>query len=223
MVGTNKKMAGKTSTKGRPPLRAGEAKRSSYNTRIRSDLKARLERDASNVGRSLSEEIEFRLENSVIFDDAMEREFGSAQLQTLFRSMAATVAIIEAKTGKAWTEDWDTGAAVETGWRRVVRQYMPDFPKDMRADSETDSPGVAPNKPVTTYEPAKNPGLFSNQPTVIEPSADEWAKYEKELAKHAKKQQAHDEARQRLMGRFDAADSLGKETASFEIKKISRD
>jgi hypothetical protein len=50
--------------RGRPPI-GDEAKRSSFNTRIREALKAQLEREAAAAGRSLSEEIETRLERSV--------------------------------------------------------------------------------------------------------------------------------------------------------------
>jgi len=52
------------SKRGRPPLKAGAAKRASFNTRLREAVKERLEKEASDAGRSLSEEIEFRLERS---------------------------------------------------------------------------------------------------------------------------------------------------------------
>jgi hypothetical protein len=50
--------------KGRPPLKAGEAKRASFNTRLRTALREQLQEFARAAGRSLSEEIEFRLERS---------------------------------------------------------------------------------------------------------------------------------------------------------------
>lgn len=58
--------------RGRPPMEPGRAKRSSFNTRIRPGLKSDLEREAATSGRSLSEEIEFRLEVSFI-SDRLER------------------------------------------------------------------------------------------------------------------------------------------------------
>ena len=51
--------------RGRPPLEPGKAKRAAFNTRLRSALKAELETAAERAGRSLSEEIEFRLERSL--------------------------------------------------------------------------------------------------------------------------------------------------------------
>jgi hypothetical protein len=55
--------------RGRPPLPLGEAKRSSFNTRLRAVLKTRLQQAAADEGRSLSEEIEFRLERSFLTED----------------------------------------------------------------------------------------------------------------------------------------------------------
>ena len=57
--------AGSRPRRGRPP-KGGEGKRASFNTRIRDSLKQQLERAAAEAGRSLSEEIEFRLEQSFL-------------------------------------------------------------------------------------------------------------------------------------------------------------
>jgi hypothetical protein len=74
----NAKAKGK---RGRPPMKAGEAKRASFNTRLRGALKSELEKSASDSGRSLSEEIEFRLEQSVqrqrALREMLELRFGS--------------------------------------------------------------------------------------------------------------------------------------------------
>jgi hypothetical protein len=66
--------------RGRPQLEPGKAKRASFNTRLRPALKAALETAAKQEGRSLSEEIEFRLEQSLDEErhmaDALELGFG---------------------------------------------------------------------------------------------------------------------------------------------------
>ena len=66
--------------RGRPPLDPGIAKRASFNTRLRPALKLALETAAKQEGRSLSEEIEFRLERSLDDErhlaDALELGFG---------------------------------------------------------------------------------------------------------------------------------------------------
>jgi hypothetical protein len=53
-----------TNRGGRPPMTPGQAKRGTFATRLRPQLKARLEKAALENGRSLSEEIEVRLEES---------------------------------------------------------------------------------------------------------------------------------------------------------------
>ena len=63
-MGNAGKASAKKRTRGRPPLKPGRGKRSSFNTRITSQLKERLERDAKSAGRSLSEQIERRLEEA---------------------------------------------------------------------------------------------------------------------------------------------------------------
>lgn len=55
--------------RGRPPLKPSGAKRSSFNTRLTLQLKKRLVREAATTGRSLSEEIEVRLEQSFQLTD----------------------------------------------------------------------------------------------------------------------------------------------------------
>ena len=58
------------------PSQHGEVKRSYFQTRIRESLKQRLEADAAEQGRSLSEEIELRLEESY---SLIENRFGGKQ------------------------------------------------------------------------------------------------------------------------------------------------
>jgi hypothetical protein len=66
--------------RGRPPLEPGKAKRAAFNARLRPALKLALETAARQQGRSLSEEIEFRLERSLDQErhlaDALELSFG---------------------------------------------------------------------------------------------------------------------------------------------------
>jgi hypothetical protein len=66
--------------RGRPRLEPGIAKRGSFNTRLRPALKLALETAAKQEGRSLSEEIESRLERSLDDErhlvDALELGFG---------------------------------------------------------------------------------------------------------------------------------------------------
>jgi len=58
---------------GRPPMTPGQAKRGTFATRLRPQLKARLEKAAVENGRSLSEEIEVRLEESEHYVEELHR------------------------------------------------------------------------------------------------------------------------------------------------------
>ena len=71
-------MSAATSRGGRPPMTPGQAKRGTFATRLRPQLKARLEKAALENGRSLSEEIEVRLEES----ERCVEELHRAQLQS---------------------------------------------------------------------------------------------------------------------------------------------
>lgn len=53
---------------GRPTQHGNEVKRAFFQTRIRESLKQRLMADAAKEGRSLSEEVELRLEESLLDD-----------------------------------------------------------------------------------------------------------------------------------------------------------
>ena len=86
--------------RGRPP-KGGEGKRASFNTRIRDSLKRQLEQAAADAGRSLSEEIEFRLERSVddkpLFD-ALQLVYGP-RIAGLMLLMSEVVRATDAMSG----------------------------------------------------------------------------------------------------------------------------
>lgn len=86
-------------------MKAGEAKRSSFNTRLRTEVKDQLSVEASNSGRSLSEEIEWRLEQSLLEKDTKYKEFGDKQHYELGRMLMWSVIFVEDFTGKSWWED----------------------------------------------------------------------------------------------------------------------
>lgn len=105
---TKKKGVGR----GRPKMSEGAAKRAAFNTRLRGQLKSRLEDAARNAGRSLSEEIEARLERSIQFegyvDEAMANAYGprNAGMLLLMGRILRGVDTVAAMYGKGqWTED----------------------------------------------------------------------------------------------------------------------
>jgi hypothetical protein len=112
-VGNEKKQTGR-------PREKTEAKRSAIAVRTTPDVKARLVEAAKKSGRSLTQEIELRLERSVEAED----HAGGPATAALVQAIIADIAAIEAITGKSWAEDNVTYSAV----RRAVIAAVCDRP-----------------------------------------------------------------------------------------------
>ena len=135
-MGNAGKASAKKRTRGRPPLEPGRAKRSSFNTRIRPQLKEHLERDAKVNGRSLSEEIEFRLEAWILRDEADKRvreavlediydSFGGEKKFGVMRLKASMIQMVEQSTGKSYFEDPDTNIKANAMMAEADNRYGP--------------------------------------------------------------------------------------------------
>jgi Arc-like DNA binding domain len=111
----------KTQRLGRPPLHNGASKRAQFNTRLRQEVKKRLEQAAASAGRSLSEEIENRLEQSLRDEEAA----GGTRLHSLFRLLAGTAGLIEEQRGAAFLDDYETFLAVSKAWEKILRAVCP--------------------------------------------------------------------------------------------------
>ena len=112
----------KPSRRGRPPLKSGEAKRASFNTRLRNTLKEQLEESARAAGRSLSEEIESRLERS--FDRT--ESLGGPEYEALFQMMAAAARVIEFRLGKSPFSDPEASGVARNAWRQIIHSVTAD-------------------------------------------------------------------------------------------------
>ncbi len=74
--------------RGRPPKYAGEGKRQNFSFRIRDKVRERLVDVVKETGRSLSEEIEWRIEKSFEWDDAfLEASQWTAAQKIKFRDL----------------------------------------------------------------------------------------------------------------------------------------
>ena len=129
----------KTNHRGRPPIKAGEAKRSSFNTRLRTEVKDRLSVEASNSGRSLSEEIERRLERSFeaekradeIADTARQdchAAFGGKGRYHIFQMIADVVADVEEATEEHWLADQTAVERTKSAIVAVIEGLGPKAP-----------------------------------------------------------------------------------------------
>jgi Arc-like DNA binding dprotein len=111
----------KTQRLGRPPLHDGASKRAQFNTRLRQEVKKRLEQAAASAGRSLSEEIEHRLEQSLRDEEVA----GGGRLHSLFRLLGGTAGLIEEHRGAAFLDDYETFVAVSKAWQKILNAVRP--------------------------------------------------------------------------------------------------
>ena len=128
--------------RGRPPLKASGAKRSSFNTRLTPQLKERLVAEAAEVGRSLSEEIETRLERSFQIEEAVEqalrvvneekyKAFGDEARYRVMQFLASNWNLIEQKFGRKASEDIPTALVVSGVFKEFINQYGPEGTGDV--------------------------------------------------------------------------------------------
>jgi hypothetical protein len=95
-------------------------KRKTLTTRITERTRARLDEAAAVSDRSLSQEIEFRLERSFLDEDGLNREFGGADNYRVSKLLFAVVPIIEAGTGRSWREHGPTFNQVASAWATIL-------------------------------------------------------------------------------------------------------
>lgn len=114
--------------RGRPPLPKGLGKRASFNTRLRDEVKVRLEQAAVVAGRSLSEEIEHRLERSLSDEDMRFQAFGGATRYFEAQMLASAVTAVENQTGQGWRSDRRTYREVKAVIAGILDALAPETP-----------------------------------------------------------------------------------------------
>ena len=117
------KAKAKPARRGRPPLAETEGRRSVLNARVTRETRRRLEETAAGSGRSLSQEIEIRLEQSFSEEEARYKEFGGKPYYELARMLAWTTSLVETVTGKTWRQDVETRHEVETAISRFFGRF----------------------------------------------------------------------------------------------------
>ena len=113
--------------RGRPPIEPSQRKRNNVTVRVRDETKGQLAAAAVLNGRSLSEEIEARIEESFLSETAMRKrlevEFGSAHSYALAKVIAFVATEIEETTNARWFDDRHTfdqlGIAIQTVLKRI--------------------------------------------------------------------------------------------------------
>jgi hypothetical protein len=113
-------MARKKQSKiGRPPKRKGERLSKNRTFRVRGTLDQQLADAADEAGRSVSEEIEHRLENSFREDD----RYGGPHVSAVFRLLADYKAL----AGASWTESDRVRNGIAQAFTELLAKGLPGF------------------------------------------------------------------------------------------------
>ena len=161
---------------GRPPLSPGKRRGASMGFRPTPGIRGKLEEAAKANGRSMSQEVEHRLERSFEGDEAL----GGLQLHGLLHFLVGVAKIIQARNGKSASDDWKTGLAVRHAWKRLIFDWLPKPPAEWIAEGEwlSDAMSDAPERP---KEPIRGGLLVPRAPE------EEWETYRRRLQKYQKK------------------------------------
>jgi hypothetical protein len=127
MQATSEKFRGKPGPKPRGPY---EGKRETITTRITPGTRQKLDQAAEAADRSLSQEIELRLERSFDREDGL----GGHRTAAVLRRLAH---LAEASTGdKHWLDDDGTFHAVLDLWQRELRKMTPPISKPIERQTD---------------------------------------------------------------------------------------
>ncbi len=223
-------MAATTKKKrGRPRKPDSEKRRNNVTIRMKDDLKRRLEEAADSQGRSLSEEIEFSLERRFLEEAA----YGGKELNGLLMLMVGAAEIIQARTGKSWSSDWETSVKVRAAWTKLGLEAAPrppaEFIQHYEQGYETLQPPELPTRPSPpgggdilqwyAYQSA-NPDrtadaadakAFEAEMAVFQKA---WKKYDRLSAKYERKVEAFRQDTQAWLDTITRYEDLGKAVAA---------
>jgi uncharacterized protein (DUF1778 family) len=116
----------KKSSRGRPRKAPVQGERHPVTVRLTAETKRDLEEAADSSGRSLSQEIEVRLEHSFSID----RMLGGGDTAMLLRALAGVVWIVEQHYGQKWNTNDITAAAVKAAIDHSVFTALKTIPID---------------------------------------------------------------------------------------------
>ena len=119
--------------RGRPPIEPSQRKRNNVTVRVRDDTKGRLTAAAALNGRSLSEEIEARLERSLADEETRYEDFGGRGGFEFLRVLGVVASQLGRQAGRPnWWRDQQTYEAVTTLWKALMKVFEPKGPARSR-------------------------------------------------------------------------------------------
>ena len=121
---------------GRPRLPPGKKREAPIGWRPTPNIRKNLKAAAEDKGRSVSQEIQSRLEESFLRAEADERvrqavlegsydSFGEKKTFEIMRLMASMIQMVEQSTGKSWLKDPETNICVNRMISEAINRYGP--------------------------------------------------------------------------------------------------
>jgi len=111
---------------GRKPKGPFKGKTAVFTTRIRPEVRGALDRQAQRNNRSVSQEVEYRLEQSLEKPRLSEKALGAPRNRALGYIVARFGATIEQMTGENWREDKFTFEALKSAIDTVLFDLAPE-------------------------------------------------------------------------------------------------
>ena len=125
-------------------------KRVPLNMRTTKEIRDKIEAAAEASGRSLAQEVEYRVEHSFRDEEALYEQFGDETTYNLMRWFALTLKLTQQMTQKSWKTDSKTFLiameAIKTIPIKTIRmrgELMDDLSKKSQASIEADGIEIA--------------------------------------------------------------------------------
>ncbi len=122
--------------RGRPPLPPEAGKRFPLNMRTTKNIRDELQAAAHASGRSLAQEVEYRLEQSFQVEKNRYREFRNKKTYHLMRWFAATLRASELFTEKSWVTDEETFLIALEAMKTLRKKPAENITTHTRSDGE---------------------------------------------------------------------------------------
>lgn len=135
---------------GRKPDGEFSGKSAVFSTRITPDLRAMLEKESKETGKSLSQIVERRLRDSFSHPKRWERALGAEHVRALAYMVAKIAASLEIRTGRHWHKDAFTGSALKAALNVAIHYFgswgevhVPDRLEEQAARMQAASPSAS--------------------------------------------------------------------------------
>jgi hypothetical protein len=102
-------------------------KRYPLNMRTTKEIRDRLEAAARQAGRSLAQEVEYRLDQSFLDEDA----WGGAEVQSLLRGLADAARVLQARHGQSIFASFKDYDRARRAWGRLIDLLGPEAHPDL--------------------------------------------------------------------------------------------